>query len=374
MKTTNNFWKVALTALIISLNFNIAVSQSKVRLGVISMDTRGLQIDNETMTNLVHLELEKSNVYEVLDKYDVSDIVKGKGFNVNECFGKSCLVKIGELLGADKMLSGSAEKYGNKIIFIFRLIDVKTDRIEKTDVMEYINQQDQLQIMVRLSLNNIIGVENDKYLLDLLVNYDQPITSARTTLKLNGPRVGGTYVFGEIGERMQAPKEQGGYNMYPLSTLIGYQFEKQFLSSGDFQALFEVIPSVSGMESGFFTPSLTTMLGFRYNNSGIEFGLGPVFRITQTAKGYFDADGNWNLRRDVPAEMRDEMAFITKLDSRGDFGLSTGMVLAIGKTFRSGYLNVPVNAYFSPRKEGSVVGLIVGFNVANLPQMQKKSN
>jgi len=40
------------------------------------------------------------------------------------------------------------------------------------------------------------------------------------------------------------------------------------------------------------------------------------------------------------------------------------MVIAIGKTFTSGYLNIPVNAYFSPRKEGNVFGLTFGFNVS----------
>ncbi len=348
---------------------NYAESQTRVKLGVISMDTKGLSIDNQTMTNLVHLELEKANVYEVMDRYDVADIVKSKGLNVNECFGKRCLVDVGNQIGAEKMLSGSAEKFGNKIVFIFRLIDVKGDKIEKTDVMEFIDQEDQLQIMVRMCINNIIGKENDKFLLDLLVNYDQPITNLRTTLKLNGPRVGFTYTTGIAGERMQAPNSEGGLNMYPISSLIGYQFEKQFLSAGDFQALFEFLPTVSGMESGLFIPSVTTMIGFRFNKSGLEFGLGPVARITQTAEGYFDDDGKWNLASNVPENERDEIIFTEHLDKRGSYKLSTGMIFAVGKTFRSGYLNMPVNIYYSPRKGGSVIGLIIGFNVAKSPMI-----
>jgi len=370
MKTTKLFLRNVLAIFILQIVFiNTMQSQNKAKLAIISMDTKGLQIDNQTMTNMVHLELEKLDVFEVFDKYDVADLIKKNGIDVNDCFGKTCQVKIGKLLNADKMITGSAEKFGNKVIFIFRLIDVKNDRIEKTDVMEFINQQEQIQIMIRICINNIIGRDNDKYLLDLLVNYDQPITSSKTTLMLNGPRVGFTYTFGELAERMQAPKDEGGYNMYPVSNLIGYQYEKQFLSSGDFQALFEVLPAINGMESGILNPSLTCMLGFRFNKSGIEFGLGPVFRFSKTAIGYYDSTNTWQLKKNLNTNDNSNHKFYEKLDSRGNYNLSSGMIFAVGKTFRSGYLNMPVNIYFSPRKEGSVIGLLVGFNVASRPKL-----
>ncbi len=359
-----------LTAIVLVLLLNIfnMQAQERVKLGIISMDTKGLIIDNETMTNMVHLELEKANVYEVMDKYDIAEIVKQQGINVNECFGKTCLVRVGKILKADMMLTGSAEKFGNKIIFIFRLIDVKQDRIVKTDVMEFIDQQDQLQIMVRMCINNIIGKENDRFLIDLLVNYDQPITSYRTTLSLNGPRIGALYTFGDAGKRMNASKSQGGFDMFAVTNILGYQFEKQFLTSGDFQALFEFIPAINGLESGVVIPSVTALLGFRFNQSGFELGIGPVFRIVKEASGYFDENGNWILKSEVPFEFRDDFDYQYQLDSRGAPRLSSGMIFAVGKTFRSGYLNMPVNLYVNPRKNGTIVGLIFGFNVAKGPQ------
>jgi len=374
MKTNfKNFRQISLSILIMIITTVNLFSQEKTKLAVINMDTKGLQVDNQTITSMVYLELEKANVYEVLDKYDVADMIKKNGIDINDCFGKTCQTRIGKLLNTDKMLTGSVEKFGNKIIFIFRLIDVKTERIEKTDVMEYIDQQDQLQIMVRLSLNNILGIPNDKFLLDLLVNYDQPVISSKTTLMLNGPRVGFSYTGGEIGRRMGANKAEGGFDMYPVTNLIGYQYEKQFLSSGDFQALFEILPAINGLESGLVTPSLTTLLGFRFNQSGVEFGLGPNFRTAKKAWGYYNENGKWILRSDIAPEDRGEIVFSEKLDNRGKYGLSSGMIFACGKTFRSGYLNLPVNVYYSPRKEGSTFGLIVGFNVAKRPKFNTKS-
>jgi hypothetical protein len=331
------------------------------------MDTKDLSFDARTITSMVQLELEKANVYEVLDKYDVSDLIKKNNIDVQASFGKNSLVHIGKLLKADKMLSGSIEKFGDKIILILRMVDVGSETIEKTDVMEYINQQEQMQIMIRLSINNILGIANDRMIVDLLANYDQPITSSKTSLKLSGPRVGANIIWGPASKRMSAPKNEGGFDMYPVSSMIGYQFEKQYLSSGDFQALFELIPGINSLESGMVVPTLTGLLGFRFNKSGLEFGIGPNIRFVQMAEGYYDDEGNWNLG-ETPS---DKYVQVRELDSRGEIMASAGMVFAVGKTFRSGYLNLPINLYISPRKTGSIAGITVGFNVAKKPKLNR---
>jgi len=89
----------------------------------------------------------------------------------------------------------------------------------------------------------------------------------------------------------------------------------------------------------------------------------------KTARGYYDENGKWHLVREMPEGTYYETS--RRLDSRGQMGLTNGMVFAIGKTFRSGYLNLPVNVYYSPRKEGSIIGLVVGFNVANRASFKK---
>lgn len=364
------FSKMILMAVIFVSIFSIsAKGQGKQKIAIVSIDTKDLMLDKESIRNIVSLELEKTNVYEVLDKYDVNDLVKKNGIDVEGCYGKTCLVQLGKLLKADKMITGSMERFGDKLIVILRMLDVSSGNFEKADVTEYINQQEQMQIMIRMSVNNILGIPNDKLLVDLLVNYDQPITSYKTTLKLNGPRVGATYTWGNWADRMQAAESDGGFNMYPVSCMIGYQFEKQFLSSGDFQALFEVIPSLHGMESGLIVPSIAGMLGFRFNKSGIEFGLGPVLRVVTMSEGYYDESGNWQLAENLLPGSTVKTS--KTLDSRGDATLTNAMIFAVGKTFRSGYLNLPVNVYYSPRKDGSLVGLVLGFNVAKRPAFKK---
>lgn len=368
MKTKIQIKKVALSIIFLVLT-NLGINaQSKQRIAIISMDVKGLQLDNQAMASLVNLELEKANHFELLDRYDVNDIVKKNEIDINSCFGKSCLVKVGQLLRADKMMTGSAEKFGNKIVIILKIIDVGKESIEITNVMEYIDQEAEMQNMIRISINNLLGIPNNQKTLDLLVNFEQPIKSPKTIVRLSGPRMGASFTFGEYGKRMEAPKAQGGYNMYPLASMFGYQFEKQYLSAGDFQALIEFIPAINGMESGKFIPSATFINGFRFNKTGLEFGLGPVFRFSQLEEGYYK-DGEWKLLRGNRVEAQSYNVF-ENLDSRGDMKLSSGLIFALGKTFHSGYLNIPLNLYVSPRKEGTVIGFTFGFNISknNRPQ------
>jgi hypothetical protein len=367
METKNQNFKMMIGIILLVVCFMKVTPQSKQRMGVISMDVKGLNIDNAMMTGLVNLEIEKTNRYELYDKYDVTDVLMKNQIDINSCFGKSCMVRVGKILNSDKMLTGSVEKIGNKIILILRLVDVQTETIETTSVMEFIDQQNEIQRMVQLSVNNLIGIQNDQKVMDLLVNFQEPISSPKTIVKLNGPRMGAAITFGNIGKRMGESRTNGGYNMFPVTSMFGYQWEKQYLSAGEFQALIEVIGAINGMESGTFVPSMTFLNGFRFNKSGWEIGLGPVFRMSKLAKGYYDTNGEWKLLKYNREEAK-SYNVIETIDWRGETIVSSGLIIAIGKTFHSGYLNVPLNLYVSPRKDGTVVGMNFGFNIAKIPR------
>jgi hypothetical protein len=337
-------------------------TQSKVSIAVIGIDTKGMKLDNTSMANLVRLELEKTNIYEVLDKYDVSNLLAERGIAPDKCYGKIKLLEAGKSLGVEKILTGSVEKFGEKIIFVLRMIDVKTEKIENTNVMEYLNLEDEIQNMAKISVNNIIGIENDKAVVDLLIDYDSLVSSPKTAVKLNGPRMGASLVMGETAERIGAPEEEGGYDMYPISSVFGYQYEFQYLSAGDFQALVELVGAFSGIESGNFIPSVSMMNGFRFNKYGWELALGPIFRFARTADGYYDENDTWHLAEEMPEGA--DYTIENQIDSRGDIKLKTSLILGFGRTFHSGYLNIPLNLYFIPNKNGATVGLNFGFNIA----------
>jgi len=376
MKTLTAKSKNALLLLILTVLFMIkamlvvgqATTKAKVQmkevLAILSIDTRGINADKSTIRNMVQLETEKANVYSVMDKYDVDDILDKEATGLSDCYGKTCLVKMGKLLKADKMLTGNIERLGERIIITMRIIDVESALIEKVEAGEYLNIQSEIHKMIQITLNDLFEIENDENLVNLLVDYDTPIISTRNTLRLNGPRMGVSITTGDVAERLQASKRDGGYEMFPLITQFGYQWETQYLSAGNFQALIEVIGLVGGLESGKFIPSISILNGFRTNIDGWEFAFGPTFKLVKTANGYYDEDKNWHLEYEWDVAAGENPYEIQDLpDNRGSVKLSTNLVLAVGRTFKSGYLNIPVNLYVVPNKKGTTIGGSLGFNI-----------
>lgn len=343
------------------LNGQVSMEYQK-SIAIVSMDVNGINLDNVAMANLIRFELEKAQKFEVLDKYDVQAKIKEKQINPNEAFGKSALIDVGREIDADYMLSGSVQRFGTKIIFILRLVDVQKERITKSDVKEYIYDEDYLQFMARVSIASLLDLEMDTELKGKLTNVEIPVITEGQTLRLNGPRFGMQYFTGSLAERLEAPEDEGGYASNSFSTVFAYQHEVQYVSSGKFQALLEIIPAINGIETKYVSPSLTLLNGFRYD--GWELGFGPVFRFNRTAYGHYDAENKWQMDDRSMEETGFER--IRNIDKRGDLGLSTGLIIAVGKTFRSGHLNFPVNFYYSqvPTYDSHVFGVMLGFNIA----------
>jgi hypothetical protein len=127
---------------------------------------------------------------------------------------------------------------------------------------------------------------------------------------------------------------------------------------------------ITGLDQGLFIPSFTVMNGLRMNKLGFEFAFGPTFNLVQKDFGYYDNENNWirrsewnTLNANTPNAV--PPAFVERMDSRGDFKLGSNFVFGIGKTFRSGNLNVPVNLFAIPGRTGWRFGLSIGYNARN---------
>jgi hypothetical protein len=340
-------------------------------IAVLNIDTENLELTPEQMGNLTRLELSKLNLFEVMDKYDAAYLIEKMDLDIANCYGKICMVEIGEQLGMDKMLTGSVEKLGDVIIVDLRLVDVATASVEKAQILEFLDLSQQLQMMVSLTLHKLFGLEVDETVLSKLTqrfDFENSLNYPETDrLRLDGPRSGLTFYTGETARIYRLPENQGGFDGYPMLFQFGYQFEVKYLNEGNFQALFEFIPVISGLDQGRAIPSVSLLNGIRDNKGGWELAFGPIFYLNKEAKGYYDAEGNWNLERDWdPGQEGKPNPFpiVKRLDSRGNATFGTGFLVGVGKTFKSGRLNIPVNAFFIPDTEGHRFGVSVGFNAS----------
>lgn len=353
---------------------NSSLQKNKPSLTILSVDITGFKIDPQQMGNLVRTELEKLDTFEVMDRYDVAYMIEKNKLSIHNCYGKLCLTEIGETINSDKMLSGSIELYPKSIVYTLRLIDVKTKTIEKTTVMEFLNLPDELQAFTSVTVRTMFGRSVDANLLSKLTQrngFDNATNNPKKDrLRLDGPRLGFVTYTGNIANILQQDKSVGGFEAFPVMFQFGYQFEKQYLNEGKIQALFEFVPMITGVDQGYFIPGFTLLHGLRSNVNGWEFALGPTINLSPKARGYYDDSNTWRRESDWtndPANenVKNPYQIKERLDSRGDYTIQTGFVLAFGRTFRSGKLNLPVNAYVIPSREGFRIGASLGFNAKN---------
>lgn len=352
-----------ITLVLLSL-LSFTVQAQNPKLAVIGFDVQVTEFANNNLTELLRIEFSKHNRFEVIDRYEVQEILQTKKISSTTCLSKSCLVKAGSALGADKVVSGSIDRVGEAIYIRVRLIDVKKESVEKEIVKEYLVLPEKINTMITLTVNAIMEVQNDKVLEESLTSkesYESAVNNPHyNSLQLSGPRMGYTFLTGDAARDFSKSKSKGGYDGTPILFQFGYQFEKQYLNEGKIQALFEFIPMISGLDQGLFIPSLTIMNGLRNNVNGIEFAIGPSINLVKQSKQFKDANGEWQLVYEVentldsPEEMR--------MDSRGSLRLKSYVVLAAGFSIRSGKMNIPVNAFVIPSKGNMRFGFSFGFN------------
>lgn len=343
----------------------VQAQTSRQKLTVLNIASEGMHLSPKQAGNMLRREVAKISKYEVLDKYDVMYLINKHGLKVENCYGKICLLDVAKVIKSDKMLTGSIERFQKSITITLRLIDVKSKSVEKVEIKEYLYLPQHLKTMLTISVRKMFGLPNNKEVVASLSEPNKTENKINTPyadrLKLSGPRMGFTMFTGTTADLLALPEYEGGYDALPVMFQFGYQFETKYLNEGNFQALVEFIPMVTGIDQGLFIPSITILNGLRSNKSGWELAFGPTISLTQQAEGYYQ-NGNWVKLNATDDRSLINQNIVTRLDSRGEYQINTGFVFAFGKTFRSGKLNIPVNAYVVPSKEGVRVGMSFGFN------------
>jgi len=386
--------KVILLNLVMMLFFgNVGLSQS---IAVSNLNTHGVGITPEVAAKLTRIELIKLEKYTVLDVFDMESVLEFDN-PYSECYGKNCLIEMGKKLEVNYMLSGSIDALGNKIVISLKMIDVKEGRLHMTKSMEFDDQPNEISRMVEIILREMhLMPVNEETKKSLSFKNEVIISENVGKISNSGPRFGLAYVgVGDMNSFFRRSEEEGGLGIQPIMTNIGYQFEVQYIGTENFSALFEVIPNIGGMEQGQFIPTLSLLNGFRFGKAGWEFAFGPSFGARKTVTGFEDTDGTFYTENDWRTKHYDSWAaepgnvdvdgnwindytppsksiYSKRLDTRGVTEFNTNWLMAVGRTFKSGALNVPVNVYYSGSQYGGVMGASVGFNVVRKKQTINK--
>ena len=372
-----------------------AQSSNPKTIAVAQPSVSGMETDPITVEKMLRIELAKLNLYFVYDASDMSEAIVAHPEFKSNCQSKTCLTSLGKTLGVNYTTSGSYDKLGNKLVISLKMVDVETGEVTKTVMLEFDDQELELQRMTQCAVRVMHGLEVDKSLTDRLYFRDEPATLNNIgRIKNSGPRIGYAMMTGDLYEFANRPENQGGLDIFPAVSMIGYQFEKQYVGTENFSALFELIPNISGLEQGKFIPTLSFLNGFRFGKAGWEIAFGPGLGLKRTSYGFFDTAGKfgeegkyitqneWDeyarttfgsdstyftdgyyMSAPDPSLFNSDYSFERHSDNRGKTQLTTNFLFAVGRTFRAGSLNIPVNVFYSAKTGGGIVGLNVGFNV-----------
>ena len=102
MKHTNIFKTIILSASCIFIT-SIVQGQTQ-RIAVLPLDAKGVVYEPQQLGSLLTIELEKTGVYNVMDKYEVKNALAKANINENECFSKSGMADAGKAIGVDKVM------------------------------------------------------------------------------------------------------------------------------------------------------------------------------------------------------------------------------------------------------------------------------
>ena len=366
-------------------------AQQSNTIAVANPNVNALTIKPESVAKMMRLELIKINKYKVYDEFDMNEVIKAKEEYKVGCYGQSCLARLGEELKVDYVMSGSIDGLGNKIVVTIKIIDVKGQALYKSSVREFDNQETEVQRMVEIVLAEMHGLTLDKVLTDRLAFKNELITSNNVgKVNNSGPRIGFAYLTGSVNEFATRATKYGGLGIQPFTSMIGYQIEGQYVGTENFSALVEGIINISGLEQGQFVPSISLLNGFRFGKANWEFAFGPRFGISSTSEGFFDdqnifstdaryfSQSDWSqyaMQNNLnPVDPGNGYIFEKNFDRRGDKAIATTFLIAFGRTFQAGALNIPVNLFYSSQKGGGYVGVNMGFNVQKSKQPINKQN
>ncbi|MFT5861242.1 MAG: hypothetical protein ACI865_003364 [Flavobacteriaceae bacterium] len=383
---------IAIASVLLVINAN---AQSK-KMVVANPSVSGLYATTEIASKILRFETIKLETYTVYDQFDTQDAYNQDSTLDENCYGLRCLVKLGQALNVDYVLSGSFDKLGTKIVITLKIIDIKNESLYKSKVREFNDQEAELQRMIAITLKDMHGMTMDTEL-ESRLKFNEQIIISNDVGKVNnsGPRVGYAVLTGSVGEFAVRAESRGGLDIFPGMSMIGYQFEGQYVGTENFSALVEVFANIWGMEQGKFIPSLNLMNGLRFGDAGWEIAFGPGIGLSKTTYGFFDdkglfgesgqyfSDKDWRTYADAtfqedvshqneqgyyqrpsPTDIESSYSLENRhADTRGSLSLTTHFVVGAGRTFKAGALNIPVNLFYTFKKKGGFAGISVGINI-----------
>ncbi|NQT97751.1 MAG: PEGA domain-containing protein [Candidatus Marinimicrobia bacterium] len=152
--------RVALFSLLFVFGFLYCQSADKLNVAVIDLETQGGLSPQEAsiLTSRLRSNLVSTNVFNVLDRGLMDEILEEQGFQQSGCTSAECVVEIGKMLNMHQMITGSIGKLGSMYTLDIVQIDVETSRIIKSLTRDYLGEIEGLIKLMGSLANELAGI------------------------------------------------------------------------------------------------------------------------------------------------------------------------------------------------------------------------
>ena len=151
---------------IFTLFFTVFIfAQEKRTIAVISIQAyEGIsQGEAEILTDRLRTELVNTNVFTVMEREEMQEILTEQSFQLTGCTSNECMVQAGRILGVKEIIGGSVGKFGDIYTVTVRIINVESGQILNSGTDDVgTNMTDLLTISMKKLANELAEIDSQE--------------------------------------------------------------------------------------------------------------------------------------------------------------------------------------------------------------------
>ena len=136
-------------------------------IGVLDLEANNVDTgEAAAITNRLRLSLSQTMFFRLIERANMDQILDEVGFQLTgACDTDECIVQVGKILGARKMVAGSVSKVGTMYTLQIRLIDIETSEIDKEVVHDVFGGIEEVLTQATLSVaRQLAGLDETQIL------------------------------------------------------------------------------------------------------------------------------------------------------------------------------------------------------------------
>ena len=145
---------------------NLTAQDTRPSVAVLDFEAKGIAVyEAETLTERLRSEISNTNAVRLTDRKLLEKILEEQGLQQSGCTTDECAAEVGQLLGAQFIISGSIGKLGNTYTIDAKMVSVTTGAAERAKTVSYKGEISGLIVEMEILAWEIVGLKAPQRLL-----------------------------------------------------------------------------------------------------------------------------------------------------------------------------------------------------------------